>query len=80
MWYYLNSFDRDRARLLCRHANVFLAFNLPVNKAVASWNCAALPADWTNYRARWEWSHAVRAVLAFTAFICLLRGALTPVR
>jgi hypothetical protein len=58
----------------------FWFFNFPVNAAVASWNSATLPADWFAYRARWEWSHAARAVLAFIAFVCLLRAALVGQR
>ena len=54
----------------------FWLFNFPVNAAVATWSPATLPADWFAYRARWEWSHATRAVLAFIAFVCLLRAAL----
>ena len=54
----------------------FWLFNAPVNAAVASWTASALPPDWAEYRARWEWSHSVRAVLAFVALVCLLRAAL----
>jgi len=54
----------------------FWLFNFPVNSAVAGWTPTTLPSDWAAYRARWEWSHATRAVLAFAAFVCLLRAAL----
>jgi hypothetical protein len=47
-----------------------------VNAAVACWSASALPPDWAEYRARWEWSHAVRAVLALVALVCLVRAAL----
>jgi hypothetical protein len=58
----------------------FWALNFPVNTAVAGWTAANLPADWPAYRARWEWSHAARAVLAFVALCCLLWAALDDVR
>ena len=54
----------------------FWALNFPVNTAVAHWKASALPLDWTNYRARWEWGHAIRAGLAFAALLCLLRATL----
>jgi hypothetical protein len=58
----------------------FWALNFPVNLAVENWTPTQLPPDWGMYRARWEWSHAARAVLAFTALLCLTWAALNESR
>jgi len=49
----------------------------PVNVEMMRWPLDAIPQDWTNWRDRWEYGHAVRAGLATAAL-----GALTlsPVR
>ena len=31
----------------------------PVNVELAKWVNDPVPADWTAYRARWEWGHAI---------------------
>ena len=33
----------------------------PVNVELAKWVNGPVPADWTDYRARWEWGHAIIA-------------------
>ena len=43
-----------------------------VNRRTAAWTEAALPADWPRWRARWEYSHAVRFALQFLGFVALL--------
>jgi hypothetical protein len=58
----------------------FWALTFPVNLAVANWAPTQLPPDWALYRARWEWSHAARAVLAFTALLCLTWAVLNEPR
>ena len=50
----------------------FFVFNDPVNKAVIGWTVSTLPADWTDYRARWETGHALAAVLSIVALVVLL--------
>ncbi|MBC9176158.1 DUF1772 domain-containing protein [Pseudoroseomonas ludipueritiae] len=42
---------------------VFVLCDAPVNAAVAAWTTATLPADWSSYRLRWEFGHAVAALL-----------------
>ena len=51
---------------------VFFVFNNPVNIAFSSWTVATLPADWPDYRLRWEIGHALAAVLAVTALLALI--------
>jgi hypothetical protein len=61
---------------LC-YAGMLGAFNLlnaPVNEAVSGWTETALPADWPDYRLRWEAGHALAAVFSVIAFIALLRA------
>jgi hypothetical protein len=53
---------------------VFFAFNDPVNRAVALWTADTLPADWQDYRLRWEIGHALSAALSIMA-LSALRGA-----
>jgi hypothetical protein len=54
---------------------VFFVFNAPVNSALSSWTPATIPADWPQYRLRWEIGHATSFALVLTAFLLLLRGA-----
>lgn len=51
---------------------VFFAFNDPVNRALAGWTAASLPADWSDYRLRWEIGHALAAVLSIVALAALI--------
>jgi hypothetical protein len=46
---------------------VFWVFTFPVNRKTASWTI--LPNDWQHLRKRWEYSHAVSAILNLAAFI-----------
>ncbi|HEX4183742.1 MAG TPA: hypothetical protein VHY34_10850 [Caulobacteraceae bacterium] len=47
----------------------FFVFNDPVNKALAPWTPATLPADWMSYRWRWELGHALAALCALIAVV-----------
>ena len=51
----------------------FFVFNRPVNEALSSWTPATLPADWSNYRIRWEIGHALTALFSVIAFVTLIR-------
>jgi hypothetical protein len=53
----------------------FFTLNAPVNAAFAQWTPQTLPADWPDYRLRWELGHAVSFGLELIAFILLLRAA-----
>jgi hypothetical protein len=48
----------------------------PVNVELAKWVNGPVPADWTAYRARWEWGHAVIAVLELIGFAALAGSVL----
>jgi hypothetical protein len=49
---------------------VFWVFTYPVNVATQNWTM--LPQDWMALRARWEYSHAVAALLTLLALVALL--------
>lgn len=54
---------------------VFFLFNDPVNRAVLQWTSPGmLPANWADYRLKWETGHALAAVLSLIAFAALLRS------
>lgn len=42
---------------------VWQVHNGPVNIAVEAWTTNSVPTDWTNWRDRWEYAHATRAIL-----------------
>ncbi len=50
-------------------------FVMPVNARMAEWT-ASMPADWTRFRAQWEYAHAARAVLQLLGFTALVLSAL----
>lgn len=62
------------ASLLSVTLGVFFVLNAPVNAAFAAWTIQTLPADWSDYRWRWELGHAIGFGLVLIAFIALLRG------
>lgn len=47
----------------------FFMFNAPVNAAIGAWTAATLPADWADWRAKWETGHAIACVFAAGALI-----------
>ena len=46
------------------------------NIEMMRWHLDAIPHDWTNWRNRWEYGHAVRAGLVTTALAALTWSAL----
>lgn len=54
---------------------VFFVWTFPVNRATADWSMA--PEGWEALRARWEYSHAVNAVLTFLALCAATASSLT---
>jgi hypothetical protein len=56
---------------------IFFIFTFPANVATSNWT--HLPANWELLRKRWEYSHALHAVLNFIGF-CLLLVALLKER
>ncbi len=48
----------------------------PVNVELAKWVNGPVPADWTDYRARWEWGHAIIALVELAGFAALVGAVL----
>ena len=48
----------------------------PVNVELAKWVNGPVPADWTAYRSRWEWGHAVISLLDLAGFAALVGSVL----
>jgi hypothetical protein len=48
----------------------------PVNVELAKWVNGPVPADWTTYRTRWEWGHAIIAGVEFLGFGALIAAVL----
>ena len=48
----------------------------PVNVELAKWVNGPVPADWTDYRTRWEWGHAIISVLELAGFAALVASVL----
>ena len=64
------------AAILCMVAAqiVFWAYTYPVNQETSNWRL--LPEHWQQLRMRWEFSHAVGAVLQFSALTVLVASLL----
>ena len=52
----------------------------PVNVELAKWVNGPVPADWTDYRSRWEWGHAVISLLELAGFAALIASVLADTR
>jgi hypothetical protein len=48
----------------------------PVNVELAKWTNGPVPTDWTEYRSRWEWGHAVISLLDLAGFAALVGSVL----
>jgi hypothetical protein len=59
------------AALLCIAAAlaIFFSFTYPANVATNNWT--AVPANWTELRTRWEYSHAASALITFIVLCSL---------
>ena len=53
---------------------IFFAWTYPANQATENWT--RIPVDWAALRARWEYSHAVNAVLLFLGLGVVTMSAL----
>lgn len=56
---------------------VWQLHNAPVNQAVDGWTVTTMPSDWRTYRDRWEYAHAVRAMLYTVGFSAIALSVLT---
>jgi hypothetical protein len=71
-----------RPRGLATAATLFVAANLaiffiwtfPVNQVTHNWT--SVPVNWSALRFRWEYSHAVNAVVMFAALVCVTLAVL----
>ncbi len=52
----------------------FFLFNDFVNNALNSWTAATMPANWTEYRLKWETGHGLAALFSLVAFVALLHA------
>jgi hypothetical protein len=82
--YFVREHGRPGFRLAAAAAILFtFAFVLwwvlvyPVNVELAKWVDDPVPADWTSYRARWEWGHAIIALVELAGFAALIGSVLT---
>lgn len=51
--------------------------DLPINAAMATWDRAAPPGDWSSWRERWERYFRVRTVATSVAFLAALAALVT---
>ena len=49
----------------------------PANVQLASWVNGEVPPDWIDWRDRWEWGHAVIAVVELAGFAALIGSVLS---
>jgi hypothetical protein len=68
------AFKLAGAVLIAATLAIFFIWTFPGNQATANWTVA--PADWEALRGRWEYSHAVNAVLTFLALCAVTAAAL----
>ena len=81
--YFVREHGRPGSRLALVAALLFtLALVLwwllvyPVNVELAKWVNGPVPADWTDYRSRWEWAHALISLLELGGFAALVWSVL----
>jgi hypothetical protein len=55
---------------------VFFTFIFPGNQATNNWTAA--PENWPMLRERWEYGHAINALITFVALCCSTLAALAP--
>jgi hypothetical protein len=81
--YFVREHGRPGFRLALAAAFLFAAALVlwwvlvyPVNVELARWVNGPVPADWTVYRARWEWGHAVISLVELMGFAALIGSVL----
>ncbi|MGO4379255.1 hypothetical protein [Pseudoduganella sp. RAF53_2] len=55
---------------------IWLPITNAVNRQTAKWTEQSLPHDWMRWRRKWEYSHAARFALQFSALCALLASLL----
>lgn len=58
---------------------VFLMFTEPMNREIFQWTPQSVPADWTQVRNQWEYSHVARFVLHLMGLGALLISVLVEI-
>ena len=51
---------------------ITLVFEVPINKQIAAWTPATMPANWSSLRDRWVRFHWFRTLAGMAAFACAL--------
>ena len=81
--YFVREHGRPGFRLALAAAILFaLALALwwvlvyPVNVELAKWVNGPVPSDWTVYRSRWEWGHAIISLVELAGFAALIASVL----
>jgi hypothetical protein len=69
------SFALPGSLFLAATLAIFFSFIQPANTATQNWTIA--PADWDFQRTRWEYSHALNAVLTLVSFCLMALAVLT---
>jgi hypothetical protein len=57
----------------------WIVFVAPMNAEFAKWLTNPVPADWTRYRDRWEYAHAVNAVIKIMGLSSLAISVLVEI-
>ena len=65
------------ALLLTVAFGLWLGFVAPINSVFATWSPENMPSNWTDYRDRWEFWHAMIAAVKIAAFLALVAAILT---
>lgn len=53
---------------------VWIVLVSAANAQISLWTPASIPADWTRWRAQWEYAHAARAILMIVGFGCIVNS------
>jgi hypothetical protein len=80
LWGERASFALAVAACVCMIATlaIFFSYTSPANVATQNWTVS--PADWSQLRRQWEYSHAANAGLIFLSFCFLALASLAPRR
>jgi hypothetical protein len=74
--YFVREHGRPGSALFALALALWRVLVYPVNVELAKWVDGPVPADWTSYRARWEWGHAAIALVELAGFAALVGAVL----